>query len=316
MSKILDLLNYYKKGGEDKKGEGDTFSNNLPQERFDSNTKEKLANTYIFNPIEKIDKVEDAAKKQDKKISLPKHDTGASRTKFVQFFPWLITFLAVLLLLINIVYRGKINVIIEFVKESPTQTSSDIPKKFPLQEELVPEIKSTDATQISIALIGEGGFNRYIIKRLGFYGAALSRSKLIREGFFLYNDGTTGWASVGLDLAEPMDLSNSTLDFFIKGLYGEESLRLFLRDAENNSYLPQADNIIFSKNMTKDWQFMSIPFNNFNGNYNPRRINHIGFEFGTQTTLNAPGTSIYVKNIRIVKNPVAQYEKTARGIKQ
>lgn len=314
MSKILDLLNYYKKAGEDKRG--DTFSNHLPQEKFDSSTKEKLANTYIFNPIHKIDKVEDAAKKEDKKISLPKHDTGASKGKFIQFFPWLITFLAVILLLVNIVYRGKVNVIIEFVNERPIQTASAISKDSSLQGEAALEVKSSDATQISINLIGEGEFNRYIIKRLGFYGASLSRSKLLQDGLFLYNDGTTGWASVGLDLAEPMDLSTSTLDFFIKGLYGNESLRLILRDAENNSYLPQADNTIFSKNMARDWQFVSIPFHTFNGNYNPRRINHIGFEFGTQTTSNEPGTSLYIKNIRIVKNPVTQYEKTAKGVKQ
>lgn len=313
MSKILDLLNYYKKAGEDKRGS--TFSN-LSREKFDSSTKEKLANTYIFNPIDKIDKVEDAALKEDKKISLPKHGVGASRGKFIQFLPWLISFLAVFLLLINIAYRGKVNVIIEFVNEGSVQTASAISKDSSLQEEAAPEAGSSDATKISINLIGEGEFNRYVIKRLGFYGAALSRSKLLQDGLFLYNDGTAGWASIGLDMAEPMDLSNSTLDFFIKGLYGNESLRLLLRDAENNSYLPQADNTIFSKNMARDWQFVSIPFHNFKGNYNPRRINHIGFEFGTQTTSNEPGTSVYIKNIRIVKNTVTQYEKTARGVKQ
>lgn len=306
MSKILDLLNYYKKG------QGKELSDHIPRDVFDPSTKEKLASTYIFNPINKD---ENDNKKLDKKISPHKYDKGASKVRFIQVFPWIVSFLAVLLLLINIAYRGKINFIIEIVKEGSTQSVPLVPEQVSLPSSRGQDVEASDPTLISIDLIREGEFNRYIIKRLGFYGAALSRSKLIQDGLFLYNDGYTGWASVGLDLTKPMDLSNSTLDFFIKGLYGDESLGLFLRDAENNSYLPQANNIIFSKNMGKDWQFVSIPFSNFNGTYNPRRINHIGFEFGTQTTLNEPGVSIFIKNIRIVKNPAAPHEKAIKGVR-
>ena len=310
MSKILDLLNYHKRGEEDKKGAGEDLSNQVSSENLDSSIKEKLASTYIFNPV---DKDESVNKNPDKKISPHKHDAGTSKIRFIQVFPWIISFLAVLLLLVNIAYRGKINVIIEVAKEGSAQGTSLVSEEVFSPSAAEAEIKAANARPISITLIGEGEFNRYVIKRLGFYGAALSRSKLIQDGFFLYNDGSAGWASVGLDFTEPLDLSNSTLDFFVKGLYGKESLRLFLRDAESNSYLPQADNIIFSKNMAENWQFISIPFNNFNGTYNPRRINHIGFEFGTQTTSNDPGVSIYIKNIRIVKNLTTSYEKTIKG---
>jgi len=54
--------------------------------------------------------------------------------------------------------------------------------------------------------------------------------------------------------------------------------------------------------MGKDWQFVSVPFGNFAGLYNVKAIKHIGFEFGTQTTQNEPGSSIYIKNIRIVND--------------
>jgi hypothetical protein len=162
---------------------------------------------------------------------------------------------------------------------------------------------------VSIPLIAERRLNRDYIKKLGFYGAASSKSSVIEDGLYLFNDGSAGWASAGLDLAEPMDLSKSSLDFFIKGASGSESLELILRDAEYKSYIPQARNAVFNKNMAREWQFVSIPFNNFNGAYNPKNINHIGFEFGTQTTSNALGVSIYIKNMKIVNNATASFDE-------
>ena len=310
MSKISELLNYNNKERRDKKGEGENFSNPAPSKNFDSDTKEKLAKTYIFNPV---DKSGNSNKKHNEKILPHKYGVETSKIRFAQFFPWLISFLAVLLLLANIAYRGKINVKIEILKEGSIQPTPSVSKNLPTKKGLASETKSVKITPISIVLVAEWRLNRRIIKKLGFYGAALSKSTMTQDGLFLFNDGTTGWASVGLDLAKPMDLSDNAFDFFIKGIHGNESLKLILRDAENSSYMPQAYNIIFNKNMAKDWQFVSIPFNNFNGTYNPKRITHIGFEFGTQTTSNEPGVSIHIKNMKIVKNPASPlYEKTIR----
>lgn len=310
MGKISELLNYKKKGEAGRKGKGRDFSNPISPQNLDSSTREKLADTYILNPV---DKNENVSKKLDKKIPPFKHDAGMPKARSPHFFPWLISFLAVLLLLVNIAYRGKINVKIEVLKEGAIPPPpTNVSKNFPSKKDLAAETKSN---AIFTALIVEGRVNRYIIKKIGFYGAALGKSRVIEEGLFLFNDGTTNWASVGLDFAEPMDLSSSSLDFFIKGGHGRESLNLILRDAENNSYMPQAHNIIFNKNMAEDWQFVSIPLNNFDGAYNPKRVNHIGFEFGTQTTLNEPGVSIYIKNIKIVWAPPASYEKAVKRMK-
>lgn len=303
MSKISEILNYCKKGNEEEKK---SFSNHITLRNLDSATKEKLVNTYIFNPIDKS--------KKTKEILLHKlHKRNANieraEIKFAQIFPWLISLLLVLLLLVNIAYRGKINIKIEILNEGTLQPKTEMSKNLPIpiKEDLVPDTTSTKPPNIlliSTSLFSDGRLNKDIIKKLGFYGAALSKSTVIRDGFFLFNDGTAGWASVGLDLIEPMDLSNNTLDFFVKGAYGNESLRLFLRDAENNSYMPQAYNLVFDKNMSKEWRVASVSFNNFKGPYNPKRIKHIGFEFGTQTTSNEPGVSIYIKNMCIVKNPI------------
>jgi len=306
LSKILELLNYNKKREVDKKEGWKNFSNHAPSEYLDDDTKEKLANTYIFKPTNKSKEI---IEQQEKKVLPFKHSIETSKIRFAHLFPWLISFLAVLLLLVNIAYRGKISINIEILNEGAIQTASDIRQNPPLQKNLISEITSTDANNISplsTALITEGELNRNIIKKLGFYGAALSKSKMTQDGLLLFNDGTAGWASVGLDFTEPIDLSNSVLDFFIKGASGTESLELFLRDAESNSYMPQATNVVFNKNMAKDWQFVSIPFNTLKGYYNPKMVNHIGFEFGTQTTSNEPGVSIYIKNIKIVKSKKSQ----------
>jgi hypothetical protein len=302
LSKILDLITYNKKNGQDKKGKTGNFSDHAASDHFDSDTKEKLANTYIFNPIDKGDDVD---KKQDGKTL---HEYGAvpSKFKFAHFFPWLISFLAVLLLLINIAYRGKIIVNIELRNEPAPQVKSSVFENASLVEDLVISAGPAEIKSIATYLVTDGRLNRSIVKKLAFYGAASTKSKVMHDGLFLFNDGTTGWASAGFDFTEPIDLSNSNLDFFIKGIRGSESLKLFLRDADSNSYMPQAHHNIFKRNMAKDWQYVSISFGKFNGAYDPKKIQHIGFEFGTQTTSNESGASIFIKNLKIVKN-------TARG---
>ena len=60
--------------------------------------------------------------------------------------------------------------------------------------------------------------------------------------------------------------------------------------------------VIFNKNMSTNWQFVSIPLKGFDGTYNPKKINHIGFEFGIQTTSNEQGISIYIKKIKMINN--------------
>ena len=98
MSKIVDLLTYKKKIS-DKKGYDDIFSSKVLSENFDTTTKEKIANTYILNPSD-----EPANLKKDKSENhvLPSHKATHLSAKIFHLFPWLISFLAVLLLLVNI----------------------------------------------------------------------------------------------------------------------------------------------------------------------------------------------------------------------
>ena len=297
MSKIVDLLTYKKKIS-DKKGYDDIFSSKILSENFDTTTKEKIANTYILNPSD-----EPANLKKDKSedLLLPSHKATHLSAKIFHLFPWLISFLAVLLLLVNIAYRGKINIKIEILDNDAGRITSDVSKGASTHQPLPLIEENAGPEYVSTFLILNGRINNQIIKKIGFYGAALNDSKISKDGVCLISDGTAGWASAGFDLIEPMDLTNSSLEFFAKGLKGNESLELILRDSDNNSYIPRAYNLIFNKNMGGEWQFASVPFDNFKGYYNSRRVNHIGFEFGTQTTSNEPGTSIHIRNIKIVK---------------
>lgn len=298
MSKIVDLLTY-KKSISAKRGNEDIFSPKILSQNFDTDTKEKIANTYILNPRNKSESIK---KETYDDHAAPANKSTHPSTKVFHFFPWLISFLAILLLLVNIAYRGNINIKIEVTRNDTGKTASAATKNtYPAQKSLPPTDKTTDSLYVSNFLILNGQINSQVIKKIGFYGAALRDSKILQDGIYLINDGTTGWASAGFDLANPTDLTNGSLEFFVKGLSGNESLELMLRDSDNNSYLPQAHNLIFNKNMGGEWQFVSIPFDSFSGYYNSKRINHIGFEFGTQTTSNEPGTSIYIKNIKIVK---------------
>ena len=295
MSKILELLNYNKKRVAGKREKREDLSDRTIDEDFDSNVKEKLANTYIFNPANASEHV---IRKQGKE-AVHKHVRKHSQGRFMQLAPWLIAFLTVMLLLVNIAYRGKVNIKVEFLNNMADRTAAVSPEKN------IPAENGADEPPIFTPLISDGYLNSYIIKKLGFYGAAISKSRMVEDGLYLFNDGATGWASAGIDLPEPMDFSNTTLDFFVKGGEGNESLKLILRDSTNNSYMPQAYNVIFNKNMGTDWQFTSVPFGGFEGAYNPKKINHIGFEFGTQTTSNKPGSLIHIKKIKIVKSGAA-----------
>ncbi|MDD5680072.1 MAG: hypothetical protein PHI59_02395 [Candidatus Omnitrophica bacterium] len=297
MSKIVDLLTY-KKSTSAKKGYEDTFSPKILSENFNTDIKDKIASTYILNSLGKSENL----KKDTIKNQHPHpNQTAHLSARVFHLFPWLISFMAVLLLLVNIAYRGKINIRIEVLGGDAGKMVSDTAKNASPQTNLTMASRSKDPVYIPDFLISSGQINNQVIKKIGFYGAALRDSKIMGDGVYLINDGTAGWASAGFDLLEPMDLANDSLEFFAKGLSGHESLELILRDSDNNSYLPQAHNLVFNKNMGSEWQFVSVPFGAFKGYYNPRRINHIGFEFGTQTTYNDSGASIYIKNIKIVK---------------
>ncbi len=309
MSKILDLLNYNrwdKKSGAAGKAKAEGYEH-ITHQNFDVDTREKLASTYIFNPIENTKEAKpgpkiETAHRKDKKIT--------AEPRLTAIFPWFISFLAVLLLLVNIAFRGKIVINIDVIPGAEPKIPAVMPEKSASKDDIAPKAEGYQEMRLSvkpksITLAGVSMPDKGIIKKVGFYGAALSKSKAMEGGFLLFNDGTAGYASTAFDLSYPMDLEDSTLDFFVKGTYGNESLKLFLRDAGTKSYMPQAVNFLFKKNMGADWQFVSIPFKNFTGSYDPKAINHIGFEFGTQTTQNEPGTSIYIKNIKIVSAAAA-----------
>ena len=296
MSKLVDLLSYGKRSA-DKKGDEDMFSAKILSENFDTDTKEKIASTYIFNPPNKSESLKKAT--DEDRYPSPNKSAHPS-AKIFHLFPWLISLLAILLLLVNIAYRGKINIKIEVLKDDGKMSSETASDTY-VQKGSAATTEDTNTAYVSNFLILNGQINNRVIKKIGFYGAALRDSRIQKDGIYLINDGTIGWASAGFDLAQPADLTNSSLEFFVKGLNGDESMEIILRDSDNNSYLPQAHNLVFNKNMGGEWQFVSIPFGNFKGYYNSKHVNHIGFEFGTQTTSNNPGATIYIRNIKIVK---------------
>lgn len=323
MSKIVDLLTY-KKSAANKKGYEYVFPSNILSENFDTDTKEKIAGTYIFNgmgkhaltdtgktlshPLELHDEVSCQPNKSENLKEAVGANSHLSSRKITHpgarnfhLFPWLISFLAILLLLVNIAYRGKINIKIEIAGDTSGRITSENTKTTNAQKKLLPDGPGVRAVHNTDLLIINGQTNTGIIKRIGFYGAAMRDSKMLKDGIYLVNDGTIGWASAGFDLALPADLTNCSLQFFVKGLAGGESLELMLRDSDNNSYLPQARNRVFNKNISGEWQFISVPFDSFKGCYNSKCVNHIGFEFGTQTTSNNQGASVYICDIKIVK---------------
>lgn len=297
MSKIVDLLTY-KKRSADKKGYEDIFHSKVLSENFDTDTKEKIASTYIFNPVGNKENLKKVIGGDSHLSPLKAAHPGA---KIFNLFPWLISLLAIALLLVNIAYRGKINIKIEIVGNNTDRINSENAKAVAAQKNMLSGAASHKMDSDSNRLIANGQANTVLVKKIGFYGAALRDSKILKDGIYLVNDGTAAWASAGFDMAQSTDLTDSSLEFFAKGLTGNESLELILRDSNHNSYLPQARSLIFDKNMSGEWQFVSIPFGNFDGYYNSKIISHIGFEFGTQTTSNDPGASIYIRDIKIVK---------------
>lgn len=297
MSKILSLL-------KDKKTQttiqpaDDVFNSRLKgaEDFYKSDVQEKLASTYIINP----------AKADEHKLP---HPVEKPKPKSLNMLPWLISMAAVILFFGNAFFSGKVNINVQIVKGEPAAVPVSAeayvqPQKIGglTEEGSGKEAKSILDNILTFPLIGSGATNDMLIKHMGFYGAALGQSKMVKDGMWMVNDGSAGWASVGFDLKEPLDLRDFSLAFFVKGEKGGERLEVILRDAYNDSYMPQARYRIPDGAFGDTWAYVSLPFGGFKGICDITSVVHIGLEFGTSTTGNKSGSSIQVKNLRIVRN--------------
>ena len=166
MSKILELLSYNKKREGVKKENAGERSAYLAPGDFDSSTKEKLANTYIFNPTGAYD---DPAKKKEKHILPSKHNAASPKIRMGQLFPWLIAFLAIILLLVNMVYQGRINITVQFMEEGAVRTAPDADRAIAPGNESAPEAEAYERAPTHTPLIADGHLNNLVIASIGFY---------------------------------------------------------------------------------------------------------------------------------------------------
>lgn len=153
------------------------------------------------------------------------------------------------------------------------------------------ENKNTDV----IYLNKEGEVNREIIKDIVFYENSDIESKWGKDLILLSNEVGSKMAVLGINFNKPLDMKENLLRFYAKGKVGGEDLRISLRDDKNNfchSKINQLGN---------SWQQFVIDIEQAKDFIDPERIIHIDFEVNPAGRQNSYRSSVYFKDITLIK---------------
>ncbi|NQT47091.1 MAG: hypothetical protein HQ593_06450 [Candidatus Omnitrophica bacterium] len=134
--------------------------------------------------------------------------------------------------------------------------------------------------------------------RFSYFGAAEGVCKWADGTLTLVNGGSSGWASACLDMSKPTDLSSGFISFVVRGKEGQEGLHIFLRDVYGKNSLairPSGGRLL------SGWQKIRISPSQIKGTIDLTHISQARFEFGSITTQNKMGTTLYIKDIEVAE---------------
>ncbi len=241
----------------------DTLNNPFKKERVRSSAQEEIAKIYL--------KVSDKNKAR-KEIRAPK-------------FPWAIAAIALAIAFFAILFKSTIDIKVRILGEVPSFDSGQPDKFGSLRDKGLYLLKGAEP-------------NKYLIKSAGFAGDAKAFSKIEDDELVLCNSRGSGWANYGIYLKEPVDLSRLDIKYTARGESGGEYLTVALLDSENRSYRVEKD---MSSSLGVDWQDVTINFKYLRSAIDLTNITAVRFEFGSLTAGNSSTSTIFLKDIRLVR---------------
>jgi tetratricopeptide (TPR) repeat protein len=169
--------------------------------------------------------------------------------------------------------------------------------------ELVPEdyaahlqLTSISKQKDPIVIIENGRGDSALVKKIGFYGACIHSYQ--KQSLKLINGLSPNWASMGIDLAYPLNLQRKRIVLQMRGKQGEERLQLTLRDKFAENYQPQLV-LTLEQPLLSDWQEFQVSLPEEQPEIDLSQIVHIGLEFGSSTIQNPAHSTLFVQDIFI-----------------
>ncbi|MFC1631890.1 tetratricopeptide repeat protein [Candidatus Omnitrophota bacterium] len=170
--------------------------------------------------------------------------------------------------------------------------------------ELVPEdleahrrmtlLSSTDSR--GAVLIEDGREDQELVKKVGFYGGCVHSYQ--DQTIKLINSTSGGWAEMGIDFAQPIDLRGKRIVLKLRGKRGGEKLILALRDKFASDVQPQLM-LNPEKELSENWQDIRVDMKTEDATIDLSQVVHLGLEIGYATADNPFNSILYVEDITI-----------------
>ncbi|MFA5143663.1 MAG: hypothetical protein WC522_05820 [Candidatus Omnitrophota bacterium] len=239
----------------------------------------------MTNPFKK-ERVRASAQEEIAKIYLKVSDKSKSKKeRVVSKFPWLVAAAAVVIALATLLFKSNIDVRIRILGEIPSIGFEGTDKFGSLREK-------------GLYLVRGSELNTYLVKNADFTGDARTFSKAGDGALILCNSRGSGWANYEISMRDPVNLRKLDLKYMAKGGAGDEYLTVVIVDSDNRSYRIEKD--IVSK-LSKDWRPYTINFKPLSNAIDLANIIKVRFEFGTLTAGNSSTSTLFLKDVCVVK---------------
>lgn len=156
-----------------------------------------------------------------------------------------------------------------------------------------------------IPVIDKGLVNQDIVKRFELSGyARKGSSKIIKDAVILKNPRKYNWADMVLPFRFPVDLSDRTLNFSVRGGKGGEKITILLKDTSNRSIR------LKELYLSSEWRDESILLSSSGRFIDISKINSLRVEYGRLGESAAEKDSsfestIYLRDMNLSKETIS-----------
>lgn len=150
-------------------------------------------------------------------------------------------------------------------------------------------------------LLKDGKPNQNLVKKVTFLGDARKFSRATGKIIVLINAKGSGWGNMSIKFKKPINIRDLDISYMASGQSGGERMFLILIDANNRLYRIQ-DNLALALN--KEWKSRRISLQSAQNAIDLSRISEMQFEFGSLTTGNSTGATIFLRDINTLTLPM------------
>jgi hypothetical protein len=242
-----------------------------------------MVKSTVVNKNTKREEMRAAVSEEIARTYFKLSDRSPARKSKFYWVPWAVTASAILITLIVLVSKSRIDVKIRIVSEVPSVKSA---------------FDGPGGRDMGVWLAKGAQTNSSMVKGVYFLADAKNFSRVTDDQIVLCNSRGNGWASYSIEFKEPLDLRSFNITYTARGEKGGEYLSVALVDSENRSFVIEKE---YLPRILKDWRDYKVNFTSVRNAIDLGSIVSIRFEFGTLTTGNSPAATIYLKDVYAVK---------------